>query len=94
MKVARLFVQLKRFLAASLIAILLMMNLNPAAVGEGISLQIQSVEITPTQVEGSRGAALAVLQDGSLLLGGGQRGDTLFLYSQGKIGRASCRERV
>ena len=62
-----------------------MMSLNPAAVGEGISLQIESVEITPTQVEGSRGAALAVLQDGSLLLGGGQRGDTLFLYSQGKL---------
>lgn len=76
---------MKKFSAASLIAILFMMSLNPAAVGEGISLQIESVEIALTQVEGSRGAALAVLQDGSLLLGGGQRGDTLFLYSERKL---------
>lgn len=66
-------------------ATLLMMILNPAAVAEGIDLQIESVEIAQTQVEGKRGPALAVLQDGSLLLGGGQRGDTLFLYSQGKL---------
>lgn len=98
MKDARNFVQMKRFIAAALIGLVSIVSLNPAAVGEATDLQIERVDIVETQVEGSRGPALAVLKDGSLLLGGGQRGDTLFLYSQGKlqtIGKLSNqRERI
>ena len=48
-------------------------------------LDLQEKNVKSTQVESGRGAALAVLNDGGLLLGGGERGDTLFLYSQNKL---------
>jgi glucose/arabinose dehydrogenase len=61
-----------------------------------IKLNIQSIDTPTAQVQGSngeRGAALARLADGRLLLGGGSTGLTLFLYDlptqkQTTIGRA------
>lgn len=59
--------------------------LAPQSNAEEIDLKILSVDAKVTQVEGSRGAALAVLADGTLLLGGGERGDSLFQYQGGQI---------
>jgi len=64
---------------------LLLVTANSAAVANEQILEIQEKNVKSTQVESGRGAALAVLNDGSLLLGGGERGDTLFLYSQNKL---------
>jgi len=64
---------------------LLLVTANSAAVANEQILEIQEKNVESTQVESGRGAALAVLNDGSLLLGGGERGDTLFLYSQNKL---------
>ena len=64
---------------------LLLVTVNSAAVASEQILEIQEKNVKNTQVESGRGAALAVLNDGSLLLGGGERGDTLFLYSQNKL---------
>ena len=63
-----------------------------------IKLSIQSIETPTAQVQGSngeRGAAIARLADGRLLLGGGSTGFTLFLYDltnqqQITIGRAAA----
>ena len=66
---------------------------NPSiARADKIDLQIRSVDVKAAQVEGSRGPALAVLSDGRLLLGGGNLGDTLFLFAEGllrEIGKVS-----
>ena len=59
--------------------------LAPQSNAEEIDLKILGVDAKVTQVEGSRGAALAVLADGTLLLGGGERGDSLFQYQGGQI---------
>lgn len=59
--------------------------LAPQSNAEEIDLKILSVDAKVTQVEGSRGAALAVLADGTLLLGGGERGDSLFQYQGSQI---------
>ena len=59
--------------------------LAPQSNAEEIDLKILSVDAKVTPVEGSRGAALAVLADGTLLLGGGERGDSLFQYQGGQI---------
>lgn len=68
-----------------------------------LQLRIQSIDTPTVQVRGSngeRGAALARLADGRLLLGGGSTGLTLFLYDlttqqQKTIGRAgSSSERI
>jgi glucose/arabinose dehydrogenase len=64
---------------------LLLVTANNAAKANEQILEIQEKNVKSTQVESGRGAALAVLNDGSLLLGGGERGDTLFLYSQNKL---------
>ena len=64
----------------------------------GIKLSIQSIDTPTAQVQGSngeRGAAIARLADGRLLLGGGSTGFTLFLYDltnqqQITIGRAAA----
>ena len=63
-----------------------------------IKLSIQSIDTPTAQVQGSngeRGAAIARLADGRLLLGGGSTGFTLFLYDltnqqQITIGRAAA----
>jgi glucose/arabinose dehydrogenase len=63
-----------------------------------ITLAIESIETPTAQVRGSngeRGAAVAQLSDGRLLLGGGATGLTLFLYdltskTQTTIGRAGA----
>ena len=63
-----------------------------------IKLSIQSIDTPTAQVQGSngeRGAAIAQLADGRLLLGGGSTGFTLFLYDltnqqQTTIGRAAA----
>jgi glucose/arabinose dehydrogenase len=52
---------------------------------EKIDLRIRSVDVKEVQVEGSRGAALAVLSNGRLLIGGGNLGDTLFLFAEGLL---------
>ena len=64
---------------------LLLVTASSAATANEQILEIQEKNVKSTQVESGRGAALAVLNDGSLLLGGGERGDTLFLYSQNKL---------
>lgn len=57
----------------------------PIARGEELKLVIQSENIDETVVESSRGAALAVLSDGTLLLGGGNGGNLLYHYKNSKI---------
>jgi glucose/arabinose dehydrogenase len=76
---------MKKIISASLVAILVTLGINSSAVSAGLTLDIESVDLNQIQVEGSRGAALAILKDGSLLLGGGLRGDTLFLYAKDKL---------
>lgn len=85
----------KGFLAT---AVLMFISALPATAAElpAIKLDIQSIDTPTAQVRGSngeRGAALARLADGRLLLGGGSTGLTLFLYDlptqkQTTIGRA------
>jgi glucose/arabinose dehydrogenase len=65
-------------------SLLLVVTSQTAIANEQI-LEIQEKNVKSTQVESSRGAALAVLNDGGLLLGGGERGDSLFLYSQNRL---------
>ena len=67
-----------------LLTSVLLVTPHQASANEQI-LDIQEKNVKSTQVESGRGAALAVLNDGGLLLGGGERGDTLFLYSQNKL---------
>ena len=67
-----------------LLTSVLLVTSHQASANEQI-LDIQEKNVKSTQVESGRGAALAVLNDGGLLLGGGERGDTLFLYSQDKL---------
>jgi len=57
----------------------------PVALGEELELSIQSKDIDETLVESSRGAALGVLKDGSLLLGGGNGGNLLYHYQDSKL---------
>lgn len=77
--------------------------INPAMASEEIKLKIQSIETPKVMVDapnGTRGAALAKLSDGRLLLGGGKNGFDLFLYeiasnSQTLLGQvASAKERL
>ena len=85
----------KGFLAT---AVLMLIAAAPATASElpQIKLNIQSIETPTAQVRGSngeRGAAIARLADGRVLLGGGSTGLTLFLYDlasqkQTTIGRA------
>ena len=71
---------------------------STAAELPAIKLSIQSIDTPTAQVQGSngeRGAAIARLADGRLLLGGGSTGFTLFLYDltnqqQITIGRAAA----
>ena len=51
-----------------------------AAAEEELELSIQTQDINETLVESSRGAALAVLSDGSLLLAGGNAGNLLYRF--------------
>ncbi|MGA1433780.1 MAG: PQQ-dependent sugar dehydrogenase [Candidatus Nanopelagicaceae bacterium] len=58
----------------------------PAVASEGeLKLSIESQDIDETLVESSRGAALAVLSDGSLLLGGGSAGNLLYRYKDSSL---------
>jgi hypothetical protein len=75
----------KRLFLALVIVIPVVVAANPAVQAAEDDLIIREVDLVSTQVEGGRGAALAILKDGSLLLGGGERGDTLFLYAQEKL---------
>ena len=80
----------------------LVATIFPATTSEAelpeIKLSIQSIDTPTAQVQGSngeRGAAIARLADGRLLLGGGSTGFTLFLYDltnqqQITIGRAAA----
>jgi len=49
------------------------------------NLEINSVDVRQSQVEGARGPALAIGRDGTIYLGGGIRGDTLFTYRDGTL---------
>ncbi|MGA1610257.1 MAG: PQQ-dependent sugar dehydrogenase [Candidatus Nanopelagicaceae bacterium] len=68
-----------RSLIAVLSASLLLSFLSPARSNE-TELEIDAINLRQTQVEGGRGAALAVGLNGTLYLGGGEQGDTLFRY--------------
>jgi glucose/arabinose dehydrogenase len=71
--------------ALILLTSLLLVTTNQAATANEQILDIQETNVKSSQVESNRGAALAVLNDGGLLLGGGERGDTLFLYAKDKL---------
>lgn len=68
-----------------LIVLVLAIALQPQGFAQETDLEIQSVNARQTQVEGSRGAALAIGSNGTLYLGGGERGDTLFAYQDGSF---------
>jgi hypothetical protein len=66
------------------LTLLLTLFLIPtASANPAVNLDIQSIDITASSTKGGsqRGAALAVLQDGSLLLGGGKSGGEVFTYN-------------
>jgi hypothetical protein len=71
--------------SALVLTLMLIVSVHPCASAAETELEIQSVNARQTQVEGSRGAALAVGSNGTLYLGGGERGDTLFAYQGGNI---------
>ena len=50
-----------------------------------LKLSIQALDINETLVESSRGAALAVLSDGSLLLAGGNAGNLLYRFNDSSL---------
>jgi hypothetical protein len=57
----------------------------PSVRADSVDLKIRAIDISSTQVEGGRGAALAILKDGTLLLAGGERGDTLYQYRNDEL---------
>lgn len=71
--------------SALALTLMLIVSFQPGASAADTELEIQSVNARQTQVEGSRGAALAVGSNGTIYLGGGERGDTLFAYQGGNI---------
>lgn len=73
-----------RFLMSALLFPIVLLPISPINAQE-INLRIKTVELPSVQVEGGRGAALAVMKDGTLLLGGGEKGDTLFQYRDGSL---------
>jgi glucose/arabinose dehydrogenase len=90
-----------KFLTA--VCLVVSLPVNPAIAAEDIKLNIKSIDTPKFVVEapnGTRGAALAQLSDGRLLLGGGKNGFDLFLYeissnSQTLLGQvASGNERL
>jgi len=66
-----------------LIAALTLLLLFPASANSAVNLDIKTIDISASATNGGsqRGAALAVLDDGSLLLGGGKSGGELFTYN-------------
>jgi len=66
-----------------LIATLTLLFLSPASANSAVNLDIKTIDISASATNGGnqRGAALAVLDDGSLLLGGGKSGGELFTYN-------------
>ena len=87
----------KGILATAILMLASTLPVNAAELPE-IELRVQSIDTPTAQVRGSngeRGAALARLADGRLLLGGGSTGLTLFIYDlttqrQTTIGRAGA----
>jgi glucose/arabinose dehydrogenase len=65
-----------------LIATLTLLLLSPSTANSAVNLDIKTIDISASATNGGnqRGAALAVLDDGSLLLGGGKSGGELFTY--------------
>jgi len=95
--------QKKLLSASALLFVSIFLPASHAAELPEIAVKIQSIDTPTAQVRGSngeRGAALAQLGDGRLLLGGGSTGLTLFLYDlttqkERVIGRAgSASERI
>lgn len=75
-------------LPGKLLALLLLISqliFAPLARSAEIELIIQSQDISQSLVESSRGAALAVLRDGTLLLGGGVPGNLLYHYKNSEL---------
>jgi glucose/arabinose dehydrogenase len=66
-----------------LILLLTLFLIPTASANPAVNLDIQSIDITASSTKGGnqRGAALAVLADGSLLLGGGKSGGEVFTYN-------------
>ena len=66
-----------------LIATLSLLLLSPASANSAVNLDVKTIDISASATNGGnqRGAALAVLDDGSLLLGGGKSGGELFTYN-------------
>ncbi len=75
---------MKRILLTSLLSFSLVFAAGSSYANQD-ELEVLSMNLVDTQVEGARGAALGVGSDGTLYLGGGERGDTLFIYRDGKL---------
>lgn len=73
--------RMRKFLPLLLITALSLPSQSLASAAS-LALDIESINLRQTQVEGARGAALAVGRDGTIYLGGGERGDTLFSYKE------------
>jgi hypothetical protein len=74
----------KPFLIFAAIAALLTSTLSPSSADVN-QLEIETLQLESTAVEGGRGAALSLLSDGSILLAGGLKGDTLFRLKDGDL---------
>lgn len=75
-------------LPSKLLALVLLISqliFAPVARSDEIELTVQSQKISQSLVESSRGAALAVLRDGNLLLGGGTTGNLLYHYRNSEL---------
>jgi hypothetical protein len=66
-----------------LLTTLTLLLISSASANSAVNLDIKTLDISASSTNGGnqRGAALAVLQDGTLLLGGGKSGGELFTYN-------------
>lgn len=70
-----------------LLIITLLLGVNPAAANlrvDDLTLEVKKYDISATQTQGgnTRGPALAVMKDGTVLLGGGSRGGSLYSWRE------------
>ncbi len=80
----RKFIALAIFIAALVVATQVNAQVQTSTINSrGLSLEVKSINLSQTQVLGdgsTRGAALAVLQNGDYLIGGGPQGNQIFTY--------------
>ena len=74
-----------RRVVVALLATSLLGSLSASISHAKADLEVSAINLRQTQVEGARGAALAIGRDGTIYLGGGERGDSLFSYRDGEL---------